>query len=159
MQTTFMYTLCVNHLSKKQCSQPRRECWKEFSLTPLFKLISIFYLIVRLYDILHIESLRADGILFSFFPSLPLRLALKFFVGKIRVSLWVVFWVELTRYQFWMNRNMRLIFLRDKENLILTAKVRDWGNNIVNHLDTSRQAFCHLLSVTFNNIHVNVLNV
>lgn len=82
MQTTFMYTLCVNHLSKKQCSQPRRECWKEFSLTPLFKLISIFYLIVRLYDILHIESLRADGILFSFFSSLPLRLALKFLSEK-----------------------------------------------------------------------------
>lgn len=118
MQTTFMYTLCVNHLSKKQCSQPRRECWKEFSLTPLFKLISIFYLIVKLYDILHIESLRADGILFFFFPITTSTTCFEIFVGKIRVSLRVVFWVELTRYQFWMNRNMRLIFLRDKENLI-----------------------------------------
>lgn len=158
MQTTFMYTLCVNHLSKKQCSQPRRECWKEFSLTPLFKLISIFYLIVRLYDILHIESLRADGILFSFFPSLPLRSDLKFLSEKFASVFGWCFgqswqdisfeWIETCGWYFW-----------EIKKTLLTAKVRDWGNNIENHLDTSRQAFCHLLSVTFNNIHVNVLNV
>ena len=67
MQTTFMYTLCVNHLSKNAMFTTEKRMLERVLFDAFIQINWYFYLIVRLYDILHIESLRADGFFFFLF--------------------------------------------------------------------------------------------